>query len=760
MRRASYHASLWILTTWALTACQHPSTSWPSHAALPPGALCAQRVLQHPEALTATPDPLLSTFTRLLTQHHPDPPPPSALLAAAAHQLAHEIPWLILDTHQDTLYLCRGDTPLGALPPPTFDTLPHALSVLANLSTLSPEAARLALLTGAAHAVDPYTAILGGPTLTRFRARLTGSAISTGLSIKRVQDRFLVFALTHNSPAAHAGIAPGDEILTLDHVSLRGHTLADVLARLEGEPDTHLLVEVQRGDVRLSFDLKRTRVVFRNVEHRVLDDALGVLHVRRFSTRTPQDLDAALDLLAPLDGLILDLRANGGGDIEAAIHLADRLLASGDIIRLTERQHTRVPLRAQASPSDLDLPLVVLVGPRTASAAELLAATLQAHGRAQVMGLPTYGKGSVQKLFPLGEDLQLKLTTGEYLAGRDTAVEGVGITPDVRTDQVVLPAHDDPTLELARLSLLGLPAQDLPEPPPIEPLSARLRAEPDPHIPNRWTVQAEITHPGTRAVSNVDLELRCPTFEPWDGVIFHLEHLATGETRTLSRGVTLPPGVSPRSDQVQLVAPPDTLIATAIFEASSAPRPHIRFRVTRTSHQLLVEIHTDTTLSRVFATLAYDPRDAVRILDASPPLDTLSSSGILTFDLEAPETLSYPLELVLRGSPFGDLLRWRLALPAPGESLELEAPRIEIQPQLGSTSADLDLQITDDRSLTQILIFHNGHKRFWIPTSGSSASLSPHFDDLEPGTHTFSILAIDDHDLQSRIDFAITLPTP
>jgi carboxyl-terminal processing protease len=246
------------------------------------------------------------------------------------------------------------------------------------------------------------------------------------------------------SPAAAAGIRSGDVIATIDGVPVNTTALADTIGRMRGKEGTTVVIGILRegSSEPLQFTLKRSRVELHSIKAELLEPGMGYVRISQFSETTGDDLNAALKDLrkrnggAALKGLVLDMRNNPGGVLEAAVAVADAFLDSGIIVTAKGRT-PESKFEMDATPGDaLDgAPIVVLVNGGSASAAEIVAGALKDHHRAKLMGRTTFGKGSVQTVMPLSGDRAIKLTTSLYYTPSGVSINHRGIAPDIELER-------------------------------------------------------------------------------------------------------------------------------------------------------------------------------------------------------------------------------------------------------------------------------------------------------------------------------------
>jgi carboxyl-terminal processing protease len=304
-----------------------------------------------------------------------------------------------------------------------------------------------AAVRGMVSSLDPYSAYLDGDEYDDIKISSSGEYSGVGIEVSMEDGQVVVVAPLDGSPAAEAGIRAGDVIATIDNVPVNSTTLEDTIGRMRGKEGTTVKVGIVRegGPEPLQFTLKRSRVQLHSVTSQLAEPGFGYVRISEFSETTGKELDAALAELrkanrAPLKGLVLDLRNNPGGVLEAAVAVADAFLDSGVIVSAKGRT-PESKFEMSATPGDAlkGAPIVVLVDGGSASAAEIVAGALKDDHRATLMGRTTFGKGSVQTVLPLGDDRALKLTTSLYYTPSGASINHKGIVPDI-----VLPRDANP----------------------------------------------------------------------------------------------------------------------------------------------------------------------------------------------------------------------------------------------------------------------------------------------------------------------------
>ena len=317
-----------------------------------------------------------------------------------------------------------------------------------------------AAVRGMVSSLDPYSAYLDGDEYDDIKISSSGEYSGVGIEVSMEDGQVVVIAPLDGSPAAEAGIRAGDVIATIDNVPVNSTTLTDTIGRMRGKEGTTVKVGILREGTPepLQFTLKRSRVQLHSVSSQMAEPGFGYVRIAEFSETTGQELDAALADLhkknhVPLKGLVLDLRNNPGGVLEAAVAVADAFLDSGVIVSAKGRT-PESKFEMSATPGDAlkGAPIVVLVDGGSASAAEIVAGALRDNHRATLMGRTTFGKGSVQTVLPLGEDRALKLTTSLYYTPSGASINHRGIAPDIELERdanppTSAPAPDAPLTE-------------------------------------------------------------------------------------------------------------------------------------------------------------------------------------------------------------------------------------------------------------------------------------------------------------------------
>lgn len=310
---------------------------------------------------------------------------------------------------------------------------------------------------------DPYSKYLDKQTWEDLKIRL--EAKFGGIGVYVLQDetgRLKIVNPIKGTPAYREGLQNGDIIIRINGESALNMSQDDAVHLMRGDPGTQLVLGIYRESDGKEYEFTITREIINvpSVEDRMLDDnpAIGYIKLNQFHAQSAQEMADALNRLLKdyrMEGLVLDLRGNGGGDFEASIAIASLFLDGQEVVKVVDAQNNETVHRA--SGEGLDLPLVVLVNGDSASASEILAGALQDNQRAVLVGEKTYGKGLVQTIYPLRDGGALKLTTQKYFTPKGTDINEIGIVPDYIVEQKADAQTDlqlEKAIELVKKELL------------------------------------------------------------------------------------------------------------------------------------------------------------------------------------------------------------------------------------------------------------------------------------------------------------------
>lgn len=306
-------------------------------------------------------------------------------------------------------------------------------------------------IRGLLSGLDPHSAYLDKDAFTELREGTSGEFGGLGIVVG-MKDGFVhVISPIDDTPAERAGVKAGDLIIRLDDKNVKGMTLEDAVSIMRGKPKTDILLTIVREGADKPLKIKITRAIIKiqSVRSKTLAKGFGYIRVSAFQERTGADLRKAISKLKKannkkLKGLVLDLRNNPGGLLNAAIEVSDAFLEEGVVVSIKGRNESNTTTYS-AKESDLinGAPIVVLINGGSASASEIVAGALQDHNRAIIMGTLSFGKASVQTVVPLGNGSALKLTTARYYTPAGVSIQAKGITPDIVLDDVKVSRKDD-----------------------------------------------------------------------------------------------------------------------------------------------------------------------------------------------------------------------------------------------------------------------------------------------------------------------------
>ena len=302
-----------------------------------------------------------------------------------------------------------------------FDTIYHLIRS-EYVGDFSPQKAIHAAIGGLLQSLDPHSYFLDPLTLRSMVEEQRGKYFGIGIRIVKYEDRIIVHSPLKDTPAFRLGVAAGDVIEEIDGKSTRDMSLDQAMKRLRGKRGSQVRIKVSRPGVEglLTFKIERQEIPLNTISYALphpLDPSTGYISVRAFGGTTPEELRQNIDRLMGrrrIRRLILDLRGNTGGSFNAAIQVADLFLETGKTIVSTRGRNESECYAARRDDQFEDLPLVVLIDRQSASASEIVAAAMQDHERATIIGTRSWGKGLVETLLPLSLGSALALTTAKY----------------------------------------------------------------------------------------------------------------------------------------------------------------------------------------------------------------------------------------------------------------------------------------------------------------------------------------------------------
>ncbi|RKJ96539.1 S41 family peptidase [Alicycliphilus denitrificans] len=313
-------------------------------------------------------------------------------------------------------------------------------------------------IAGMVSSLDPHSQYFDKKSFKEFREGTTGRFVGVGIEITQEDGLIKIVSPIEGSPADRAGLKTNDLITKIDDTAVKGLSLNDAVKRMRGEPNTKVTLTILRKDESRSFPVTITReeIKTQSVKAKVVEPGYAWIRLSQFQERTVDDFVRKVEEVYKQDphlkGLVLDLRNDPGGLLDAAVAVSAAFLPENVTVVSTNGQLAESKATFKAAPEFYQrrgsgdplkrlpaaiktVPLVVLVNEGSASASEIVAGALQDHKRATIMGSQTFGKGSVQTVRPLGPDTGIKLTTARYYTPSGKSIQAKGIVPDVMLDE-------------------------------------------------------------------------------------------------------------------------------------------------------------------------------------------------------------------------------------------------------------------------------------------------------------------------------------
>lgn len=293
--------------------------------------------------------------------------------------------------------------------------------------------------------LDSYSKYLDEDELSTLFDNTNGHYNGLGVEVQDIDNQITITNVVNDSPAEKAGILCNDILISINQTPVRELAINQIAQLIKKSQSANVNLTVQRAHNLLSFNVARSKIKLESVTSQLLDSGVGYLAITFFSNHTVREVAQHIKTMQnytdySLKGLVVDLRDNPGGILNSAIAVSDLFLQSGTIVTTKGRFYDANQV-FYAKHGDIinGAPIIVLINEQSASAAEILAGALKDNNRAKLVGIQSYGKGSVQSLIPLGNgNTALKLTTAKYFTPSGKSIEGVGITPDVMINQTTL----------------------------------------------------------------------------------------------------------------------------------------------------------------------------------------------------------------------------------------------------------------------------------------------------------------------------------
>jgi carboxyl-terminal processing protease len=298
-------------------------------------------------------------------------------------------------------------------------------------------------IEGMLSSLDPHSSFMSPEIYKEMKVDTRGEFGGLGIEISMRDHLLTIVSPIEDTPASRAGLQAGDQILKIEDQYTKDMEIMEAVQLMRGAPGTKVTITIMRPSFEKpqEFTLEREIIKVQSVKAKTLENGVGYVRLTQFQERSGQDLVKALEQLrqdsgGALQGLILDLRNNPGGLLDQAVDVADQFLSEGLIVYTKGREtESQMEFSAKHNGTEPDYPMVVLINGGSASASEIVAGALQDHGRAVIMGVRSFGKGSVQTIIPLSDDSGLRLTTAKYYTPKGTSIQARGIIPDIEVPQ-------------------------------------------------------------------------------------------------------------------------------------------------------------------------------------------------------------------------------------------------------------------------------------------------------------------------------------
>lgn len=330
----------------------------------------------------------------------------------------------------------------------------------AYVEEISDEELLESAIRGMLDGLDPHSAYLTEKDYESLQTSTSGKFGGLGIEVSMDDGLLRVVSPIDDTPAQKAGIKANDLIIQLDDKPIKGMKLMNAIDMMRGEKGSEITLKILRENVGepLSFTLVRDFIKIKSVKTKIIDENFGYVRVSQFQAKTGEELAEALSNMKKnnpaLKGIVLDLRNNPGGILQASVAVVDVFMDKEALVVYTKGRLENAELRFSTRADAIfpDIPLIVLINGGSASASEIVAGALQDHKRAIIAGTNSFGKGSVQTVMPLSEDKAIKLTTARYYTPNGTSIQARGIVPDIYIEAADIKTKEESLYKEADLS--------------------------------------------------------------------------------------------------------------------------------------------------------------------------------------------------------------------------------------------------------------------------------------------------------------------
>ncbi len=344
--------------------------------------------------------------------------------------------------------------------PEEIDVIEEAWSIIHNEYVDSGQLDDAQLIEGALKGMvnavdDPYTLYLGPKATEISSSEMEGDFSGIGATLTMRDGQLTVVSPVSDSPAEIAGILPGDMIMKVDGVSTSELNLIELVLQIRGPEGTEVVLEVIHPgmDTPVEIEITRSTIKVPSVKWEMLDDRIAHLTITNFSNRTGNELESIVEeiLAEEAVGIVLDLRNNPGGLVDAAVDVVSQFVSDGLVVYALDNQGDKDEWDVGSGGMALNIPLSVVVNENSASASEVVAGALQDHERASIIGMTTYGKGKMNLVNTLSNEGSLYVTYARWFTPNGRQIDNEGISPDIEVEAASDDSEDDfdPQLEVA-----------------------------------------------------------------------------------------------------------------------------------------------------------------------------------------------------------------------------------------------------------------------------------------------------------------------
>jgi carboxyl-terminal processing protease len=314
----------------------------------------------------------------------------------------------------------------------------EALSIVRKnyVEDVKPKELIYGAIKGMLNSLDPHSAFMTPEQYKEMQVDTKGEFGGIGIQIGMKDAMLTVIAPIEDTPAYKAGIKAGDKIIKINGEFTKDMSLQDAVSKMRGAPSTTVKITIVREGWKETKDFAITRQIIKikSVKYKLMDAGIGYIKLTQFQEQTSSDLSDAMDNLMKqkITSLILDLRNNPGGLLNSAVDVSSQFLPPGRlVVFIKDRRGEKVEYRSSDKKSNATIPMVVIVNQGSASASEIVAGALKDWNRAVIVGIQTFGKGSVQSVVPLTDGSALRLTTARYYTPKGISIQSTGIAPDI-----------------------------------------------------------------------------------------------------------------------------------------------------------------------------------------------------------------------------------------------------------------------------------------------------------------------------------------